>query len=281
VGESLAATASRVDRWLLLEYRGLWGPEALAASGLSDQVKRYLREQLQARRFTRLLFIRRPDRRGRSGLAFFVADSREGSERLSYVELEAYEDVRHIELDESGEAAGQPLFLVCTHGKHDPCCARYGRPLFEGLAEQVDERWVWQTTHVGGDRFAGNLVCLPHGLYYGRVGRAEAATLLDEHLEGRIQLERYRGRSAYSFPVQAAERSVREDEGLAGIAELRLRQARRGDDRLRVEFAGTDGRRHVRDVFAEDGDPAFLTCGAAELRRPRRFIARRSEERRF
>jgi hypothetical protein len=33
-------------------------------------------------------------------------------------------------------------------------------------------------------------------------------------------------------------------------------------------------------VFAEDGDPAFLTCGAAELRRPRRFIAHRVEERR-
>jgi (2Fe-2S) ferredoxin len=188
--------------------------------------------------------------------------------------------VRQVELDDTGEHAGQPLFLVCTHGKHDPCCARYGRPLFEGLAEQVDEQWVWQTTHVGGDRFAGNLVCLPHGLYYGRVSRAEAATLLDEHLEGRIQLDRYRGRSAYSFPVQAAERSVREDEGLVGIAELRLSETRRGGDRLRVEFEGADGRRHVRVVFAEDGDPAFLTCGAAELRRPRRFIAHRVEERR-
>ena len=29
-----------------------------------------------------------------------------------------------------------PLHIVCTHGKHDPCCARYGRPLFEALAEQ-------------------------------------------------------------------------------------------------------------------------------------------------
>jgi hypothetical protein len=269
-----------VDRWLLLEYRGLWGPDALAASGLSDQVKRYLREQLRARRFTRLLFIRRPDRRGRSGLAFFVADSREGSECVRYVELEAYEDVRHVELDDAGEPGGQSLFLVCTHGKHDPCCARYGRPLFEGLAEQVDEQWVWQTTHVGGDRFAGNLVCLPHGLYYGRVGRAEAAALLDEHLEGRIQLERYRGRSAYSFPVQAAERNVRDDEGLVGIAELTLRGTRREHDRLRVEFAGADGRRHVRDVFAEDGEPTFLTCGAAELRRPRRFISRPMEGRR-
>ena len=30
--------------------------------------------------------------------------------------------------------------------------------------------WVWQCTHVGGDRFAGNLVCFPEGLFFGRVG---------------------------------------------------------------------------------------------------------------
>ena len=32
-GESLGATASRIDHWLIVEYRGLWGPDALRASG--------------------------------------------------------------------------------------------------------------------------------------------------------------------------------------------------------------------------------------------------------
>ena len=42
--EPLGATASRIDRWLLVEYRGLWSSEALPGSGLSDQVKARLRE---------------------------------------------------------------------------------------------------------------------------------------------------------------------------------------------------------------------------------------------
>ena len=80
--EPLTATASRIDHWLLVEYRGLWGPNAVRASGLSDQVKRNLREQLRAREHTRLLFIRRPDRRGSPELRAFAATSSQGRETL-------------------------------------------------------------------------------------------------------------------------------------------------------------------------------------------------------
>ena len=47
--EPLAATASRVDHWVLVEYRGLWSHDALVGSGLSDQVKAHLRGQAAAR----------------------------------------------------------------------------------------------------------------------------------------------------------------------------------------------------------------------------------------
>src|SRR5215218_11300721 len=85
-GESLAATASRIDRWLLVEYRGLWSSDAVAGSGLSDQVKSRLRELRAARPRTRLLLIRRPDRRHHPNLAVYVADSRQGQERLARLE---------------------------------------------------------------------------------------------------------------------------------------------------------------------------------------------------
>ena len=209
-GEPLAGTASRIDHWLLVEYRGLWGPNAIRASGLSDQVKRTLREQVAARPHTRLLFIRRPDRRGRPEFRAYGGTSIEGEESLRSVAFEAHDDLRDLDLMTAGDPIDQPLFLVCTHGKHDPCCARYGRPLFEALSEQVEEEAVWQVTHIGGDRFAGNLVCLPHGVYYGRVERELAGDVLDNHLAGQVELPHYRGRSCHPFAAQAAERDVRE-----------------------------------------------------------------------
>jgi hypothetical protein len=173
-----------------------------------------------------------------------------------------------------GRILDHPLLVVCTHGKRDPCCARRGRPLYEGLREQAEDDWVWQSTHVGGDRFAGNLVCFPEGLYFGRVTRLAAAGVLDEYLAGRIDLAHYRGRSCYAFPVQAAEREVRAATGLVGIDDLSLERVERaGDVAWRVRFRAA-GRVHEVAVVAEEGDPTKLTCAAATPRRPRRYVAR-------
>jgi hypothetical protein len=274
-GESLAATASRIDRWILIEYRGLWTSDAVAGSGLSDQVKARLRAQARADSRGRLLFVRRPDRRRQEGLAAYVADSREQREALRRFELESHEDLRRVDLldPDAGAAVQHPLFLVCTHGKHDPCCARYGRPLYEALRDELDPDWLWQTTHVGGDRFAGNLVCLPEGLYYGRAEGAAALAILDEHLAGRILLDFYRGRSVYPFPVQAAECEVRQTTGLTGIDDLALRSAERAGERWIVIFEA-GGEQHEVEVEPELGDFTYLTCNARAVQRPRHFAAR-------
>src|SRR5918994_3625057 len=267
-GESLGATASRIDHWLIVEYRGLWGPHALRASGLSGQVKQSLREQVRARPRSRLLFVRRPDRRGRPELRGYAATSREGEESLRGSSFSSYEDLRDLDFAQAGELLDHPLFLVCTHGKHDPCCARRGRPLFEALAEQVEEEAVWQTTHIGGDRFAGNLLCLSRGVYYGRVERGDAGRVLDAHLADTIDLEHYRGRSCYSFAAQAVERDIRERTGLLRLDDLRLVS----EHGSRIAFADREGHLHEREVSLELGPTDYLTCTANELHRPRRYV---------
>jgi hypothetical protein len=166
----------------------------------------------------------------------------------------------------------EPLFLACTHGKHDPCCARYGRPLFEALSEQVDAQSVWQSTHVGGDRFAGNLVCLPHGVYYGRVGRDDVPALVDEYLDGRISLAHYRGRSCWPFAVQAAERRIRAEEGLIAIDDLSLSRVEQVGDRWLVGFETRAGQREI-EVAVEHGELTQLTCNSDAARRPPRYVA--------
>ena len=233
-------------------------------------MKRTLREQAAARPHTRLLFIRRPDRRGRPELRAYAGTSREGEESLRCVTFESHEDLRGLDLTSAGEPTDQ-LFLVCTHGKHDPCCARYGRPLFEALAEQVEEEAVWQVTHIGGDRFAGNLVCLPEGIYYGRVEREQTGDVLDNHLAGQIELPHYRGRSCWSFAAQAAERDIREQAQLFGIGDLRLVV----DDGERIVFEDATGGRHERRVRVELGPEDYLTCNSTDTRRPRRFAVSR------
>ena len=116
---------------------------------------------------------------------------------------------------------------------------------------------------------------LPDGLYYGRVAPADTRSLLDAHTAGQIDLDRYRGRSAYSFPVQAAEQAIRDSEGLRGIGDLTfLGAGSLGDDAWRVRFRTPDAAVHEVDVDAVVADePAYLTCEAAQPKRARRYEA--------
>ena len=274
-GEPLGATASRIDHWIIVEYRGVWAPHPLRDSALPDAVKAHVAEQLEALSRARLLFVRRPDRRHHPGLVCFVGTTRERGSTLHRLELDSHHDLLGVDFtSEPGELVDHPIFVVCTHGQRDRCCARYGRPLYAALCELSEADRVWQATHVGGDRFAGNLVCLPEGLYFGRVGAGDAWRVLEEYLAGRIHLDCYRGRCCYPFPVQAAERAVREQTGARRIDDLELDGIERaGAGRWNVAFRAA-GELLRADVVVEHGALAYLTCSAETLRRPRRYVAR-------
>ena len=151
------------------------------------------------------------------------------------------------------------MFVVCTHGRRDPCCAERGRPLARATALAASDL-VWESTHVGGDRFAGNLVAFPHGLYFGRVQPEEGPAIVAAYREGRIaHLERYRGRTIHPTPVQAAEATLRRQRGLDGLDDVALERARRDGDRVEVWFATPAGTALVT-VARSLRPPMRLTC---------------------
>jgi hypothetical protein len=266
-GEPLGATASRVDRWILIEYHGAWGRNAIDSSRLPDEVKRHLADRAAALGPAKVLFVRRRERRSSEGIHVFWGASAANGSSLSATVVEGFDDLLALAFDDASGAVSHPLFLVCTHGKHDACCARRGLPVFEALRELVDDEWVWQCSHVGGDRFAGNVVCLPEGVYYGRVEAGDVLALLDEHLAGRVYLERYRGRSCHSFSVQAAERAVRETSGLRDLDGLEVVST----SPIRIRAGSKE---YEVEVVRQEGELAYLTCNATGLSHPRRYAAR-------
>ena len=269
--EPLHATASRVDTWILLEYRGFWAHDAVDGSTLSEALKAYLVAERVRLPRARILFVRRPERRIKDGLIAYVARSGESERELRRLELERHDDLLGLDLETAGAPVDHPLFLVCTHGKHDRCCARFGRPLYDAVREQVDEGWAWQSSHVGGDRFAGNVVVLADGAYYGRAEPADAWVVVEAALERRVHLPLYRGRSCYGFAAQAAEIAVREATSLLGVDDVQVRSiARRGGAwRANVEAAGAH---YEVDVHVEEGAQTHLTCSTSRLSRPRRYV---------
>jgi hypothetical protein len=170
-----------------------------------------------------------------------------------------------------GDPLDEPVYLVCTNGRHDRCCATYGRPLALALAAAFPEQ-AWESSHVGGDRFAGNLVCLPDGRYFGRVAAADAERVVDLHRRGRLDLAHYRGRCSDPPTVQAAEWLARRFTGLLGLDDLAVTDRERlAPGVLAVRFRVPGGRLRVVVRASRTADPRPLTCHSARPEPPMSF----------
>jgi len=212
VSRASAPEASRA--WLLIEHPGPWPHEAAEAalpSGLAELAR--AAENIGVR----LQLIRKPGRRRtgdtRSVFMGWTAGREPWLRRASVPASSpglTERDLKELAAGDFGNVpafgapAGEPAFLVCTHAKRSVCCARYGIPLAQALTVRYPGQ-VWETSHVGGHRFAANLVIMPHGLYYGPVGLAGATAAIGAYQRGAVALDRYRGRAGTPRPVQEAD----------------------------------------------------------------------------
>jgi hypothetical protein len=268
-----------VSSWLLIEQPGAWGPDALTESRFPDDVARELKRRAPG---VRILLIRHREESPR-GPVFFIAHSGDfgigGKRRAPWLASAPLADPEVLlDLDLSSLAAGEqgqgtpaegPIYLVCTHGRHDVCCADHGRPLYRALSEARPDE-TWEVSHIGGDRFAGNMLVLPRGDYFGRLEPEHAESLTAAYEEGKLDLAHHRGRSTQPRLVQGAEHFLRESEGLVGFDDLVVQDYHRSShDRAEVTFLGpADAIYRVQVAAQEVPDAVYLTCRAEEPGRP-------------
>ncbi|MBQ1079740.1 sucrase ferredoxin [Nocardiopsis sp. B62] len=275
--EQIAGTAGRTGGWLLIEHDGPWRHPALASEGLDRDVVSELSRRI-AGRDVRPQLIKRPGARDRARIgrplrAYLVHTSRTHPwvRRVDFhdlAELLAI-DVTAAERPEPptfGRPVDHTLYLVCTHAKKDPCCAMLGRPVAAALAGGEAE--VWETTHVGGDRFAANLVALPQGVYFGRLTPEGAQDTVAAFERGLVLPENYRGRCTDSSPAQAAEAALRARLGFpVGVDALTHLTEEATETGARITL-GHDGGLYSVEVETEEGTECPSTCSALSPTRP-------------
>jgi hypothetical protein len=274
--DELAGTASTVRAFLLVENPGPWGVDALRDNRLPTAVKSGLRRAAAAAR-VRVLLIRRHHRHApREDFHVFAAYADPVAPWVEATVLHRSEDLLSLDLEalSAGRSLGlgrhdQPLFGVCTHGRHDACCAERGRPVATALSAAHPEE-TWECSHLGGDRFAANVLVLPDGLYYGRLDASSALTVTGAHLAGRVDLDHLRGRSGLAMSVQAAEIGLRQELAETGLDTVRfvgrhdISQAgyTTGDHVSVVRFAVAGTAYDVEVRTSASAEQYRLTCGA-------------------
>lgn len=276
--DPLAGTALHVRRFLLVEHHGPWPFHALESEGLDPEVVACLvavTREVGGRTF----LVRRPGRRSVDHVrrAWAVVDVEAGRIRWGAWEqpadlLDAVPLLREGAADDGW--SDEPTLLVCAHGRHDTCCAVRGRPIAAALAERLGDA-VWECSHVGGDRFAGNVVVVPDGTYYGGLDADAAVDVLAEHLAGRVSPALLRGSSALPPVAQVVAVAAHERWGPGAARDVVAAEVEdAGPERWRVRLTCTGPlpATVVAQVRAEQREAAVLTCQAARATSARAFV---------
>jgi hypothetical protein len=271
-GDPLVGTAAPSTGMVLVEQPGPWGRQALVHSRLDPAVGAALSDRAVTTGL-RVLLIRRPGRVPASTLRrWAVIDCTPGREVSRWGTFADDAELLELPLDGSaGTSSYEPTYLVCTHGRHDACCAIRGRPLAEALARELPEA-VWECSHVGGDRFAANLLAMPHGLYYGRVGPDAGPEVVAAHERGDVHPSYLRGRTTFPPVAQAAQQHARVVVGEFAINALNpvsTKPLAGGWWEVRLGHQPRDLLARVRTVTA--GPAALLTCAAVHAAHPPAF----------
>ncbi len=215
----MPGSADPVDVWLLLEYRSAWRAKAVTDNDLTTEMRAWfarLPELIDSLGLkARAQLVRQPETNA-TEIRLMIALN----DALFEFSSPTYQGLMEVEV--ADVVAGpdrwlsaridEPRYFVCTNGQRDLCCARFGLPVYQSLRSRFGPR-VWQTTHLGGHRFAPNVLVLPQSALYGRVREDALDELLSDTEAGVLHAPLLRGRHGYAQPAQVAEAHLLEHFG--------------------------------------------------------------------
>lgn len=249
--EPMIGTAPSAARWIAIEDNTPWNGPVPGFLGTEQAAE--LGDRLKAR----LVLMRSPGRRARDAgqrRRVLAADALSG--RMTALTVD--DPAELYDLDWSRLEPAEPVLLVCVHGRRDRCCAIAGRPLVSALAAAYPPGVAWESSHLGGHRFAPTALLLPYGYLYGGLTESLARRVLSEATLGRVVTHGLRGRSAWSPAGQAAELAVRTQAGELDMAALAVTEQGQGQ----VHVRHRDGRAWLAEVGAAAVDGAGpASCG--------------------
>ena len=270
--EVMAGTAVSASVWILLEYRQLWQAEATSDNTLPVSVKMWLDEQVGAVN-GRLQFIRQTPYPEQYTCFVSIPDAQKP--RLYRFTFAEYEQLLTIDLAALVNGAArfapyltiEPLFLVCTNGKRDRCCAKFGMALYQAFSYVV-ETAVWQTTHLGGHRFAPTLMSFPEGVCYGHVTPADIPHLHAAQQHGALHLPKLRGRAVYDPVTQLAEYYLCQEKDMASLTAFQhIATLSPQENEWVVQFQETATNQLLQvNITAGEPQTIYASCGSTKIK---------------
>lgn len=223
-GEDIIGSAPGHSTYIAIECPQPWAAKALESKGIPENLRALAEKTRQSKQSVRFILITSNRTASSSGTKVILCRKKEGLADGYYkreFETSKIEEVapileNYLAGEESGAEWVESLskdILVCTHGSHDKCCAKYGYPFFRearAIASEMDLRnvRVWEASHIGGHRFAPTFLSLPDGRYYGAVDGESFKSILLRKGDIRCFNRVYRGWGLLPMPIQVLEQEL-------------------------------------------------------------------------
>ncbi|WP_414754976.1 sucrase ferredoxin [Anabaena sp. CCY 9910] len=224
VEEDIIGSATDYQTYILVECPQPWLKDAFSSRWVPNNLQMLVEEVYKAKLPIRFLLIANDLTHKADHTTLLIYQKQEG---LSHGYLKHEFKLTHIEQvagvvkqwlwgkrpESDIETNITRDILVCTHGSYDKCCARYGNSFYfhanATIANlQLENVRIWQSTHIGGHRFAPTAIDLPEGRYYGLLDQDSFLSILTR--TGDIQSLRkvYRGWGILPPVIQVLERDL-------------------------------------------------------------------------
>ncbi|MEY3221525.1 MAG: hypothetical protein RLZZ203_381 [Cyanobacteriota bacterium] len=222
--EEIIGTATNYQTYILVECPTPWVYEAFNSKWVPDNLRMLVENINRAKLPIRFLLIANNESHRKEEKTLLIYQQQEGLSngyRQQEFKLPNIEQVAGVvdkwlagvSVDYEIESHITRDILICTHGGHDQCCARYGNPFYfhsqNAIADlQLNHVRIWRSSHFGGHRFAPTAIDFPHGRYYGVLDQDTFKSVLTHTGDIQCLNKIYRGWGILPTPLQILEKEL-------------------------------------------------------------------------
>jgi hypothetical protein len=225
VGEDIIGSGTNHPTYILIECRTPWESQAFDSKYVPSNLKDLVAEVEKAKLPVRFLLIESGQLELKTHTKVLIYDKKNDGLLKGYKKnefnVETIEQVVTVVRQylagktpdcETDNSVSRDI-LVCTHGSHDKCCARYGNPFYAQAVATVCELnlnnvRLWKSSHFGGHRFAPTLIDFPEGRYYGNLDRESFKSIFTRTGDITCLNRVYRGWGLIPTTIQVLEREL-------------------------------------------------------------------------
>ncbi len=224
IGEDIIGSATNYQTYILVECPPPWASEAFHSKWIPENLRFLVEEVKSAKLPVSFLLIANDLSHKINHTTLLIYQKQEGlssgydKQEFHLTNIEQVAGVVRKYL--CGKNPGYEVknivtrdILICTHGSHDQCCARYGNPFYFHAKNTItnlhlENTRIWKSTHFGGHRFAPTAIDLPEGRYYGVLDSESFRAILTRTGDIQCLNQVYRGSGILPPALQILEKEL-------------------------------------------------------------------------